>query len=317
MVMAAQNRFWKALKVWRQIRLGPASIVFRFRRSGRISRNRGIFANVLSNRRASDKELAMTAPPGSVLTVSGHLDSSPADQPQRDLAIVFGVGPGLGHSLARKLLASGAHVALISRRLENLSPLARELVEEGYGDNLKMYFCDASDERGVQSVFGLVHKDFGVPSLVVFSMQKSIPGKAIDMEVDAFEDCWRTNCLAGFIVGREAARCMQSLHRGSIVFVGSTSGLIGREDHLNLAIGKFGLRALSQVMARELWKEGLHVSHVVIDADIREPNVEFSAAQSDPDAIAEVILSIHKQPRSAWASEVDVRPWNEEFWKHC
>ena len=137
------------------------------------------------------------------------------------------------------------------------------------------------------------------------------------MEVDAFEDCWRTNCLAGFIVGREAARCMQSLHRGWIVFVGSTSGLIGREDHLNLAIGKFGLRALSQVMARELWKEGLHVSHVVIDADIREPGVEFSSAQSDPDAIAEVILSIHKQPRSAWASEVDVRPWNEEFWKHC
>jgi NAD(P)-dependent dehydrogenase (short-subunit alcohol dehydrogenase family) len=148
-------------------------------------------------------------------------------------------------------------------------------------------------------------------------MQNSTPDRAVDMEVDAFEDCWRTNCLAGFIVARQAAREMLPLGYGSILLVGSTSALLGRENHLSLAVGKFGLRATAQVMARELWKQGIHVAHVVIDADIREPGNESNLAQSDPVDIADVIYSVHRQPRSAWTSEVDIRPFNEKFWEHC
>jgi NAD(P)-dependent dehydrogenase (short-subunit alcohol dehydrogenase family) len=102
------------------------------------------------------------------------------------------------------------------------------------------------------------------------------------------------------------------------VFVGSTSSLIGRAGHLNLAVGKFGQRALAQVMARELWPRGIHVVHAVVDADIaEEPLQAATTPQSDPSHIAAAILALHRQPKTAWTSELDLRPWNERFWEHC
>jgi NAD(P)-dependent dehydrogenase (short-subunit alcohol dehydrogenase family) len=105
---------------------------------------------------------------------------------------------------------------------------------------------------------------------------------------------------------------------GTIVLVGSTSGLSGRENHLNLAVGKFGLRALSQVMARELWDKGIHVVHCVIDADIKENDLQPpSNPQANPEDLADFIFQLHNQPRTTWTSEADIRPFNEKFWEHC
>jgi len=158
----------------------------------------------------------------------------------------------------------------------------------------------------------------GVPDLVIYAVQDFGPGRALDVEVPRFEDCWRQNCLGAFLVAREAARAMLPLNRGTIVLIGSTSGLIGRANHLNLAVGKFGLRALSQVLARELWPEGIHVVHLVIDADIKEDeSIDTHDPQADPDDISDLVYSLHRQRRSSWTSEVDARPWRERFWEHC
>ena len=106
--------------------------------------------------------------------------------------------------------------------------------------------------------------------------------------------------------------------RGTIVLIGSTSSVIGRQAHLNLAVGKFGQRALAQVMARELWPLGIHVAHLLIDADISEDSTsKFDAPHADPYHIARSVLDLHLQPRTAWTSELDLRPWNEQFWEHC
>ena len=106
--------------------------------------------------------------------------------------------------------------------------------------------------------------------------------------------------------------------RGSIILVGSTSSIIGRAGHLNLAAGKFGQRAIAQVLARELWPVGIHVAHLLIDADISENDSEGDlGTSSDPKQIAEAVVSIHRQPKTAWTSEMDIRPWNEQFWEHC
>jgi NAD(P)-dependent dehydrogenase (short-subunit alcohol dehydrogenase family) len=156
----------------------------------------------------------------------------------------------------------------------------------------------------------------GVPNLVVYAVQGFNPGTVLNTDVAAFEESWRANCLGAFLVARECARQMVPLRRGTIVLIGSTSSLIGRADHLNLAIGKFGLRALAQVMARELSRSEIHVLHTVIDADIREGGNE-PYPQADPHDISRVIYSLHQQPKSSWTSEIDMRPWNESFWEHC
>jgi short-subunit dehydrogenase len=83
------------------------------------------------------------------------------------------------------------------------------------------------------------------------------------------------------------------------------------------------LRALAQSMARELWPKGIHVAHPVIDGAIdtefiRETFPERYALKEregivDPDNIAETYWQIHKQPRSAWTHETELRPWLEAW----
>ena len=111
---------------------------------------------------------------------------------------------------------------------------------------------------------------------------------------------------------------MAAATRGTIVLTGSTSSIIGREDHLNLAVGKFGLRALAQVLSRELWPRGVHVAHLIIDADVKDSETASTAGpQADPAHIANMVRALHRQPDSAWTSEIDVRPRGERFWEHC
>lgn len=229
---------------------------------------------------------------------------------------MVGVGPGLGYALARSFVAAGMRVALASRDAERLDLLVEELRHSAV-QPVQAYGCDATDERSIQDLVALVTADLGLPDLVIYSLQSFGPGRAIDISVAAFEQGLRQNCLGGFIVAREAARSMQPRQQGTIVLVGSTSGIHARADHLNLAVGKFGLRAIAHVMARELWPEGIHVVHCVIDADIKENDVPYDGPQAEPHEIAALILGLHRQPRSCWTSEIDVRPWNERFWEHC
>jgi NAD(P)-dependent dehydrogenase (short-subunit alcohol dehydrogenase family) len=105
---------------------------------------------------------------------------------------------------------------------------------------------------------------------------------------------------------------------GTILFTGATASLRGAANFANLASPKFALRALAQSMARELGPRGIHVAHIIIDGQIGE------AAEGDdggrlpdsrlaPSAIAEAYLNLHRQHRSAWSQEIDLRPWIERF----
>lgn len=148
------------------------------------------------------------------------------------------------------------------------------------------------------------------------SNAKIVP--AIEIATHVFEDYWRQNCLGAFVLAREAAVSMLPAGRGTIILIGSTSGLIARADHLTIAVGKFGLRAISQVLARELGPKGIHVAHLVIDADIKENELYGpDIPQAEPAHLAELVSMLHRQPSSAWTSELDARPSNEHFWQHC
>jgi NAD(P)-dependent dehydrogenase (short-subunit alcohol dehydrogenase family) len=82
-------------------------------------------------------------------------------------------------------------------------------------------------------------------------------------------------------------------------------------------MGKFALRGLAQSMARELHPKGVHVGHFVIDGGIRgatrQDAPENPDSLLDPDAIAESYWHFLEQDRSAWAWEIELRPWVERF----
>lgn len=233
------------------------------------------------------------------------------------LAVIIGTGPGLGRALANCFAGSGMNVCVAARNEEKLATLAGEL--ENYERQLKTYVCDATEETDVVRLFKHVQQEYGIPDLVVYNAGAFQPANIIDIETRDFENCWRVGCLGGFLAGREAARLMLTRGRGTILYTGATASLRGAAGFANLAVGKFGLRALSQSMARELGPENIHVAHVIIDGQImseRYAHLAGDRAQDgllEPEAIAENYLHLHTQHRSSWTQELDLRPWVEKF----
>lgn len=234
-----------------------------------------------------------------------------------DVALVVGAGSGLGAALGRRFAAAGMKVALARRDEAKLAPLLNELGRNGRG-----YSCDATDEAQVSELFRKVSGDLGTPSLVVFNAGAFVRKGILETTTADFERCWRVGCLGGFLVGREAAKVMverSSGHKGTLIFTGATASLRGGARFHNLAVGKFGLRALAQSMARELQPQGMHVAHVIIDGQISGDRPGYSPAERgedavlDPAAIAETYYLLHQQPRSAWTLELDLRPYVEKF----
>ena len=105
---------------------------------------------------------------------------------------------------------------------------------------------------------------------------------------------------------------------GSIFFTGASASVKGYPRSSSFAMNKFGLRGLAQSLALELAPRNIHVGHFVIDGGIRQPDDPRAEARGpdgllEPDAIARSYLHIHRQQRSAWTWEIELRPWDEAF----
>jgi NAD(P)-dependent dehydrogenase (short-subunit alcohol dehydrogenase family) len=230
-----------------------------------------------------------------------------------ETAVVVGVGPGLGLALVNRLVGEG-YTVLAAARSAQVETLA---FARGPGRVVPVR-CDATRAAEVDALFARAASQGGL-ALAVFNAGTFERGNVLDVAPDDFERCWRVGCFGGFLVGRAAGRIMAERGAGTVLFTGATASLRGGAGFVNLASPKFALRALAQSLARELAPRGVHVAHVIIDGQIRTPRYEHLAAERgpdallEPDAIAAAYLELHRQPRSAWTFELDLRPWVERF----
>ena len=175
------------------------------------------------------------------------------------------------------------------------------------------------ESGSIKTIFRRIEADLSEPDLVIFNAGTFEPGEVLDISPEDFERCWKIGCLGGFLVGQEAARQMLPRGHGTIIFTGATAALRGSKGFANLAVPKFGLRALAQCLARELGPKGIHVAHVIIDGQIESERYAQLSKDRGPDAllkpkdIAEAYMTLHRQDRSAWTQEMDLRPWVEKF----
>ncbi|MGH6880654.1 SDR family NAD(P)-dependent oxidoreductase [Hypericibacter sp.] len=225
---------------------------------------------------------------------------------ENQVAIVVGAGPGLGDALVHRFAAAGMKVAAVSRRGGS-----RETGE--YRDRVRGYATDATVGEQVAALFAKVGADLGPPDLVVFNVGTWDRAGILDISDALFEQAWRTGCFSGFLVGRAAAASMLQRGRGTIIFTGATASVRGSAGFAAFAVPKFGLRALAQSMARELGPKGIHVAHVILDGMIDNEGAADSETSLGPSAIAEAYYDLHRQQRSAWAQEIDLRPAGEKF----
>lgn len=237
-------------------------------------------------------------------------------------ALVIGVGAeaGLGAQLAHRFAQEGFRVLVAGRTEARLKSVATAIKQAG--GQAEPIAADATREQDVIALFdkAVMRGDL---ELVVYNVGNNAAVPLLDLTAGDFETFWRQNAFGGFLVGREAVRRMLPKGKGTLLFTGATASLRARPPFTGFASAKAALRAVAQGLAREFGPQGIHVAHVVIDGVIdgayaREKFPDFVRAKGedgliDPGAIADVFLSLHWQPRSAWTHELDLRPFNETF----
>jgi len=238
-------------------------------------------------------------------------------------AIVVGVGSkhGLGAAIARRFAAEGHRVIVSGRTEAKIREVAGAIVDSGA--KAEAFAADATIEADVAALFDFAEASGHVVDLVVFNAGNNVRHDFRTMPAELFEQTWRVAAFGGFLVGREAARRLAPAGNGTVIFTGATASLRGKPPFTAFASGKAALRSLAQSMAREFGPLGIHVAHIVIDGGIDGDKLNTAAPQLriergadgllNIDAIAEAYWQLHRQHRSAWTHELDLRPFKERF----
>ena len=216
---------------------------------------------------------------------------------QAELALIVGAGSGLSGSLAKLCAAQGMRVALAARTVEKLKSF----------EGASFHRCDATDPSQVRTLF----ESIDTPELVLYNASYRVRGPLLSLNPEDVEKTLRVTAYGGFLVAQAAAKRMLERGSGSVFFTGASASVKGYAESAPFAMGKFALRGLAQSLARELGPKGIHVAHFVIDGGISK--TAEGDSRLHPDAIARTYLDVHRQHRSAWAFEVDLRPWVEKF----
>ena len=226
-------------------------------------------------------------------------------------ALIVGAGSGLSAALARLCRREGMDVVLAARDTQKLAALVAETGATAVA-------CDASRAEDVERLFAAVDASGGPLDLVVYNASGRARGPVVELDPAAVDAAIRVTAFGGFLVARQAAQRMVKRGHGTILFTGASASVKGYPRSSSFAMGKFALRGLAQSMARELQPQNIHVGHIVIDGGIGKQgdpraNERGPDGLLDPGAIAETYLQLHRQHRSAWAWEIELRPWIENF----
>lgn len=238
---------------------------------------------------------------------------------------VIGAGDFIGSEIAKKFAAEGFTVFVGRRSGDKLAPLVAEI--QSAGGNALARTLDARKEEEIATFLSDADKHAPL-EVCVFNIGANVNFPLLETTERVFRKVWEMACCSGFLAGREAARLMLPRGRGSIFFTGATASLRGGVGYAAFASAKFGLRAVAQAAARELWPKNIHVAHLIIDSGVdtawvreRIKQREGQAALDNldpnrlmpPAAVAEAYWQLYLQPRNAWVFEQEIRPFGEKW----
>lgn len=235
---------------------------------------------------------------------------------------VVGAGDHIGAAIARRFAEEGFIVFMGRRGGEKLAPVVVAI--RAAGGRAEGRSLDAREPKEVADF--LAAAEAAAPlACVIFNVGANVNFPILDTTDRVFRKVWEMACFAGFLTGREAARLMLPRGEGKIFFTGATAALRGGVGYAAFASAKFGLRAVAQSMARELWPRGLHVAHLIIDAGVDTAWVRQRIAEREgdapiadgrlmpPEAVAEAYWRLFDQPATAWVFEQEIRPAGETW----
>jgi NADP-dependent 3-hydroxy acid dehydrogenase YdfG len=238
------------------------------------------------------------------------------NQPKKPVAVVTGVGAGLGASLVRRFAAIYS-VAMLARKADYLKALAGELRQSG--TTVLDLSCDVSDHSQIAEAFRAIRKNLGEPEVLLYNAGSGTFGNITEITPDQYEADWRVNAFGAFAAAKEVAPAMIARARGTMLFTGATAGVKAAPKSVSFGPAKFAMRGLAQSLARDLGPKGIHVAWINVDGSIDIPGargLKPSLKDEDflkPEAVAETYWHLAHQDPSAWTMELEVRPFKEKF----
>ena len=186
----------------------------------------------------------------------------------KPVAVITGVGPGLGAALARRFAAAYA-VAIVARNADYLKGLAREIRDSGH--TALDLSCDVSDRAQIAEAFRAIRTDLGDPEMLLYNAGSGAFGTITEITPDQYEADWRVNAFGAFVAAKEVAPAMIARGHGAILFTGATAGVKAGPKSVSFGPAKFAMRGLAQSLARDLGPRGIHVAWINVDGNIDIP----------------------------------------------
>ena len=209
-------------------------------------------------------------------------------------ALVIGVGPGIGTSVARAFARGGLPVGLLARSRPTVDAAHRALA--GTGVATYTATADAADPEQLDTaVTGFVDR-FGLPDVVVYNAAVIQPDALGDLSLQRHVEAWSVN--VGGVIASAAMVLPGMAARGAGTFLVTGGMPEPLPDYLSLSLGKAGVRTLVEMLDAQFAPAGVHVASVTVDGPVA-PGTAF-----DPDDIAEHYTRLHAQPRALWEREV-------------
>ena len=231
----------------------------------------------------------------------------------KPVCVVVGVGPGNGAAIARQFAANGYAVALLARSTQFTSALARDL------DGAAVYACDVTSEADTVATFERIGTDLGPVQTLVYNAGSGIWGDVEAITAVGFESAWRVNAMGLLLAAQQVIPGMKASGKGNIIVIGATASRRGGVRSAAFAPAKAAQRSLAESMARSLWPAGIHVAVVIIDGVVDLPRTRQAMPDKpdsfyvQPDAVAATAYWLSQQPSSAWAFELEARPFAETW----
>lgn len=217
------------------------------------------------------------------------------------LALVVGVGPGIGLAVARRFAREGFRIALVARQAGDLETFRAPLLAAGAPDVLALA-GDVAEAPTLRRVFEHLRAEGLEPEVLIYNASLGHPAPPSRLSPGDLLRQLQANVVAALECAQAVLPAMRAAGRGTLLFTGGGLALAPKAGEAGLSIGKAGLRTLALTLAEELAPEGLHAATVTVAGFVR-PDTPFNA-----ETISETFWELHAEPRARWRHEVVLTP---------
>ncbi|MGD9117859.1 MAG: glucose 1-dehydrogenase [Dehalococcoidia bacterium] len=177
------------------------------------------------------------------------------------VAVVTGGAGGIGIALAKGLADAGADVAVTSRNLKNLEPVAADI--KARGRKSMAVSVDVTDEKSVQTMVDAVIKEFGKIDILVNAHGLAIRKPAESFPREDFQRVMDINSVGTFLTCQAVGRHMIKQGEGRIVNLSSVRGRYGLPaNYAAYCASKGAVDTLTRTLACEWAKHNVLVNAV-------------------------------------------------------